>query len=347
MNVLVTGSHGLIGSALIPKLRADGHRVLRLVRGEPEGADDVRWDPAAGTIDAAGLEGVDAVVHLAGAGIGDKKWTPARKQLIRDEPHEGDRPPGPDARRARAAPRRCCSRARPWATTAIGATPSSPSRPRRETTSPPEVCVAWEARDRPGRRRRDPGGDVPHRHRAGRPRRGAAADAAPVQAGPRRADRLRRPVHELDRPRRPRRAPSAISSATNRCAGPVNLTAPNPVTNAEFTPRPGRRAAPPDGAAHPAVPAQGDLRRRARAAPARRRAARRAAGARGEWLRVRAPARSTARCAPCSRRHGLTGLARRGTRSPRMPRRPAHREWGDRGVSNPRPPGPQPGALAN
>ncbi|HLM17137.1 MAG TPA: TIGR01777 family oxidoreductase [Acidimicrobiia bacterium] len=82
MDVLVTGAHGLIGSALIPRLRADGHRVVRLVRTDPEGSDDVRWDPTVGTIDAAGLEGVDAVVHLAGAGIGDKKWTAARKQLI-------------------------------------------------------------------------------------------------------------------------------------------------------------------------------------------------------------------------------------------------------------------------
>src|ERR1700704_4536083 len=64
VNVLVTGSHGLIGCALIPKLRAGDARVLRLVRGEPEGSDDVRWDPVAGTIDATGLEGVDAVVHL-------------------------------------------------------------------------------------------------------------------------------------------------------------------------------------------------------------------------------------------------------------------------------------------
>jgi uncharacterized protein len=82
VDICLTGSHGLIGTALIPRLRADGHRVLRLVRGDPEGADDVRWDPDAGTIDAAGLEGVDAVVHLAGAGIGDKKWTPQRKQLV-------------------------------------------------------------------------------------------------------------------------------------------------------------------------------------------------------------------------------------------------------------------------
>jgi hypothetical protein len=89
MDVLVTGAHGLIGSALIPRLRADGHRVVRLVRSEPEGSDDVRWDPAAGAIDADGLAGVDAVVHLAGAGIGDKKWTPARKQLILDSRTQG------------------------------------------------------------------------------------------------------------------------------------------------------------------------------------------------------------------------------------------------------------------
>jgi hypothetical protein len=62
---------------------------LRLVRGAPEGADDVHWDPDAGTIDAAGLEGVDAFVHLAGAGIGDKKWTPARKQLVLESRTKG------------------------------------------------------------------------------------------------------------------------------------------------------------------------------------------------------------------------------------------------------------------
>ena len=82
MNVLVTGSHGMIATALIPRLRARGDRVLRLVRTEPEGSDDVRWDPPAGTIDAAALEGVDAVVHLAGVGIGDKKWTEARKNEV-------------------------------------------------------------------------------------------------------------------------------------------------------------------------------------------------------------------------------------------------------------------------
>jgi uncharacterized protein len=84
MDVLITGAHGMIGSALIPRLRARGDRVVRLVRGEPEGRDDVRWDPPSGQIDASALEGIDAVVHLAGAGIGDKKWTPERKQLVLD-----------------------------------------------------------------------------------------------------------------------------------------------------------------------------------------------------------------------------------------------------------------------
>jgi uncharacterized protein (TIGR01777 family) len=82
VDVLVTGAHGLIGSALIPRLRAEGHGVARLVRGDTEGSDDIPWDPDAGTIDAHRLEGIDAVVHLAGAGIGDKKWTPSRKALI-------------------------------------------------------------------------------------------------------------------------------------------------------------------------------------------------------------------------------------------------------------------------
>ena len=82
MDVLVSGSHGFVAGGLIPRLRGGGHRVLRLVRGDPEGSDDVVWDPDEETIDAGRLEGVDAVVHLAGAGIGDRRWTPVRKELI-------------------------------------------------------------------------------------------------------------------------------------------------------------------------------------------------------------------------------------------------------------------------
>lgn len=83
MDVVVSGSHGLVGSALVPALAGAGHRVRRLVRGPASGAD-VSWDPAAGTIDAAGLEGAGGVVHLAGAGIADRRWTAAHRERIRD-----------------------------------------------------------------------------------------------------------------------------------------------------------------------------------------------------------------------------------------------------------------------
>ncbi len=83
MDVVITGSSGLIGTALLPALTAAGHRPIRLVRRSPaSGADEIQWDPAAGTIDSASLEGIDAVIHLAGAGIGDKRWNDAYKQLV-------------------------------------------------------------------------------------------------------------------------------------------------------------------------------------------------------------------------------------------------------------------------
>jgi len=82
MKVVVTGSHGLIGTALVAALHADGHEVTRLVRGRPTDPHEVAWDPAEGTIDAAALEGHDAVVHLAGVGIGDRRWTPEHKSQV-------------------------------------------------------------------------------------------------------------------------------------------------------------------------------------------------------------------------------------------------------------------------
>jgi len=84
MKVAITGSSGLIGSALVGALRGAGHTPVRLVRHGQPGPDEVAWDPDRGTIDAAGLEGVDAVVNLAGAGIGDERWTEERKRLILD-----------------------------------------------------------------------------------------------------------------------------------------------------------------------------------------------------------------------------------------------------------------------
>lgn len=84
MRVAVTGGSGLIGSALIRHLVAEGHDVVRLVRRTPSAPGEVRWDPQGGEVDLAGLAGVEAVVHLAGAGAGDKRWTEAYKRTIRD-----------------------------------------------------------------------------------------------------------------------------------------------------------------------------------------------------------------------------------------------------------------------
>lgn len=82
--IAVAGASGLIGSALVRSLTADGHEVVRLVRREPRGADEVRWDPERGRVDAAGLTGCDVVVNLAGAGVGERRWTPEYKRLLRD-----------------------------------------------------------------------------------------------------------------------------------------------------------------------------------------------------------------------------------------------------------------------
>jgi uncharacterized protein len=83
MRVAVTGSHGLIGSALTSALDARGDHVIRLVRDEAGNPADVAWKPAAGRIDAARLEGIDAVVHLAGATLA-ARWTPEQKKAIRE-----------------------------------------------------------------------------------------------------------------------------------------------------------------------------------------------------------------------------------------------------------------------
>ena len=80
--VAVTGSSGLIGAALVAQLQNDGYKVLKLVRRPPRAADEVSWDPKKGEIDLKSLEGVDAVFHLAGAGVGDKRWTATYRSQI-------------------------------------------------------------------------------------------------------------------------------------------------------------------------------------------------------------------------------------------------------------------------
>jgi hypothetical protein len=89
MRIAVTGASGLIGSALVPALRARGDEVVRLVRRAPSAPDEVRWDPRSGDVDLAGLAGIQGIVHLAGAGVGDKRWTDAYKAEIRDSRVQG------------------------------------------------------------------------------------------------------------------------------------------------------------------------------------------------------------------------------------------------------------------
>jgi uncharacterized protein len=84
VRVVIAGSSGLIGTALVADLRSAGHDVLRLVRRAPGAPDERGWDPPAGRIDDGTFDGVDAVINLNGVGIADRPWSGARKQLIRD-----------------------------------------------------------------------------------------------------------------------------------------------------------------------------------------------------------------------------------------------------------------------
>ncbi|MEU2153786.1 TIGR01777 family oxidoreductase [Streptomyces sp. NPDC019396] len=85
MRIAITGSNGLIGKALVRSLTAEGgHEVVRLVRRPARTPDEVQWDPERQEVDALGLNGCDAVVHLAGAGVGDHRWTEAYKKEIRE-----------------------------------------------------------------------------------------------------------------------------------------------------------------------------------------------------------------------------------------------------------------------
>ena len=92
MRVAITGSTGLVGSEVVSVLSAAGHEAVRLVRRAPApGEKAVRWNPAQGEVDVAGLEGFDAVIHLAGENVGSGRWTAVRKTAIRDSRVNGTR----------------------------------------------------------------------------------------------------------------------------------------------------------------------------------------------------------------------------------------------------------------
>ncbi|MGR3873048.1 TIGR01777 family oxidoreductase [Streptomyces graminifolii] len=148
--IAVTGASGLIGSALVRSLTADGHEVVRLVRRAARSSAEVCWDPEGQYVDAAGLDGCDAVVNLAGAGIGDHRWSDEYKKQVRDSRVLGtaalaeavatlDRPP------------------RVWVNgSAIGFYGETGDRAVDEDAPPgdgflPSLCVEWEEATAPVR----------------------------------------------------------------------------------------------------------------------------------------------------------------------------------------------------
>jgi hypothetical protein len=91
MKILITGASGLIGQALSQELIARGHTTVAAVRRAPRRNDEVQWDPQSGVMSPDAFQGVDAVVHLAGAGIGDKRWTDSYKMEILESRTRGTR----------------------------------------------------------------------------------------------------------------------------------------------------------------------------------------------------------------------------------------------------------------
>ncbi|MEU8776155.1 TIGR01777 family oxidoreductase [Streptomyces sp. NPDC048606] len=150
MRIALTGSSGLIGKALVRSLRADGHDLVRFVRRAPTGPEEARWDPREGYVDPAGLDGVDAVVHLAGAGVGDHRWTAAYKKEIRDSRVLGT------AAIARAVAALATPPSVLVCGSAVGYYGDTGEHRVDESAPPgqgflPSVCVEWEAAARPAR----------------------------------------------------------------------------------------------------------------------------------------------------------------------------------------------------
>jgi hypothetical protein len=239
MKVLVSGSTGLVGTSLVPSLASDGHQVVRLVRTQtPRGEAAVSWDPAAGRLEPASLEGLDAVVHLAGESIAKERWSNAVKTRIRSSRVDGTRLLSEALAKTARPPRTlvCAS--------AVGYYGSRGAEILKEDHVPGDdflarVCREWEAAAEPARRK---GIGVLHL-RFGfilSPAGGGLAKMLPPfklgLGGPLGDGAQYMSWVTIDD------AVGAIRHvlANGELRGPVNVVAPAPVTNREFTATLGR-----------------------------------------------------------------------------------------------------------
>jgi uncharacterized protein (TIGR01777 family) len=144
MKILISGSHGLVGRALASSLTQDGHEIFRLVRRERLfGAPEIEWDPGRGVIDGEHLEGLDTAIHLAGESIAEGRWTSEKKQRIRDSRVQGTQVLSDALSKLSHRPKTllCAS--------AIGFYGDRGDEILTETSPPgsgflPSVCVEWE-----------------------------------------------------------------------------------------------------------------------------------------------------------------------------------------------------------
>ena len=199
MDVAITGASGLIGSALSQSLRADGHQVRPV--GRRGGSGTISWDPEAGTIDAAALEGVDAVVHLAGEGVASGPWTDEQRRRIKSSRTKGTTLLATTLAGLDRKPAVLISGS------AIGYYGDRGDEELTERSTPADdflaqVCVAWEASTAAAHDGRHPGRAHPYgRGPHGRRRRAPEADP-PLQVRGGRTGRQGQGVVVVDHPGR-------------------------------------------------------------------------------------------------------------------------------------------------
>ncbi len=253
MIIAVTGSTGLIGKALVAALEADGHLVRPVVRRAPRTEkNEIGWDPAAGTIDAAELADVDAVVHLAGENLAAKRWTPAFKQAILESRVRGTNLLCQTLGGLATKPGVLVS------ASAIGYYGPRGDELVDETTPPgtgflADVCKQWEAATRPAREAGIRVVNLRNGFVLAREGGGLAKMLTPFRLGLGGVigsgrqymswivlDDLVRTIQFLLTPTPGGTPEGSATGVGTSLTGPVNATAPNPVTNREFTKTLGR-----------------------------------------------------------------------------------------------------------